>query len=124
MSKIKSAKRKSTCSLKSNAKLPAVKLEVDTPNELCGNNNADILNSDSTSMPSTSYSKSNTKLPTTCEESASNANLNRESTDTFSSYMKNAILEEVLNSKKAALLQSPSVMKLLREEQMKKQKKD
>ncbi|GFU32102.1 hypothetical protein NPIL_581731 [Nephila pilipes] len=41
------------------------------------------------------------------------------SSDIGSDYMKNSILEEVLNKKKAALLHSPEVVKLLREEQLK-----
>lgn len=44
------------------------------------------------------------------------------SADNSSDYMKNSILEEILNEKKAALLQSPEVMKLLREQQLKLQK--
>ncbi|KAG8178224.1 hypothetical protein JTE90_025108 [Oedothorax gibbosus] len=45
-----------------------------------------------------------------------------DSADSSSDYMKNSILEEILNEKKAALLQSPEVMNLLRQQQLKLQK--
>lgn len=124
MSKAKSSKRKSTSLLKTDSKLCSIKTEVVSPDKQGG---PEVnLNQSNMAVPSCSKTgPSSIEISTgACYESAINANTNRESSDMFSSYMKNAILEEVLNAKKAALLQSPAVIKLLREEQLKKQRKN
>lgn len=124
MSKVKSSKRKSTSVLKTESKLCSIKTEIVSPEKQGG---TEInINQSNIAVPSCSKTGSSSIEISTgaCYESAINANTNRESSDMFSSYMKNAILEEVLNAKKAALLQSPAVIKLLREEQLKKQRKN
>lgn len=110
--------------LKSDSKLSSIKTEAVSPTK---QNESDInKNSVYSAIPSSSKTGSfKTETPTSsCYESAVNAATNREPCDALSSYMKNAILEEVLNAKKAALLQSPAVMKVLREEQLKKQRRN
>lgn len=124
MSKVKGTKRKSTSSNKSEPKLPGIKME---PGSLDTDQNqikTDSLNPNQNNFPSNKNNSVNIEMPpSSSNEPSVSINFNKEPCDTFSNYMKNAILEEVLNAKKAALLQSPQVMKLLRNEQLKKQKK-
>lgn len=122
MSKTKGTKRKSSTSQKLEAKLSGIKLES-KPCEMDNltDSNDNVKPRKSSSSSSKSYSKVESSV--SCTESGSNINVNRDGRDSSSSYMKNDILEEILNAKKAALLQSPAVMKVLRDEQLKRQKK-
>ena len=123
MSKVKSSKRKNASLLKNESKVCSVKSESASHDKKGPEINVNHSISIAPSCSKTGSSGIETSSGA-CYESAINANANRESSDMFSSYMKNAILEEVLNAKKAALLQSPAVIKLLREEQLKKQRKN
>ncbi|GFR07338.1 hypothetical protein TNCT_382441 [Trichonephila clavata] len=119
MSKSKNSKKKCI------APLPEPNLEIKT--EITEQNlissEQNLISSDNSLPPTTgrtSVSKVCVKTEGTSTDSSAAFTFGKDiSSDIGSNYLKNSILEEVLNKKKAALLMSPEVMKFLREAQLK-----
>lgn len=112
-----------------NSKKKCITPLPDSSSEINAVTSAQNLISSDNSLPSTTGRSSEAKV---CLKSEGTSNDGSTaftfgwdiSSDIGSDYMKNSILEEVLNKKKAALLQSPEVEKLLREEQLRIQNRN
>ncbi|GIX86306.1 hypothetical protein CDAR_590111 [Caerostris darwini] len=119
MSKSKSTKKKSSTS-------SIVDLNSEFVNESLPQSSASSEISVSANTEKIYVSKvSSTKSEGSSNDScACSSSMRDVSTDIGADYMNNSILEEILNEKKAALLQSPEIVKLLREQQLKIQNRN